>query len=174
MLEEHLGDGRRYGAEIRFVHETKRMGTAGALSLLPERPAGPFFVMNGDILTSIDFQAMSDFHHASKAVGTMAVNSFHYDVPYGVIEVGQNYISALREKPRYSYMVNAGIYMLEPAALDHVPLNEFFYMTSLFERLLEKKLPAAAFPLRETWMDVGRPEDLARAGIVYEDLQRDV
>jgi dTDP-glucose pyrophosphorylase len=173
MLEEHLGDGHRYGAQIQFVQETKRMGTAGALSLLPHRPAEPFFVMNGDILTSIDFQAMSDFHKASKAMGTMAVNNFHYEVPYGVIEVGENYISALREKPRYSYMVNAGIYLLEPAALDHVPANEFFDMTSLFECFLEKKLPAAAFPLRERWMDIGRPEDLARAGSVYEDIQRE-
>ncbi len=94
--------------------------------------------MNGDILTSIDFEAMSDFHHASKALGTMAVNNFHYEVPYGVIEVGENYISALREKPRYSYMVNAGIYLLEPAALDHVPANEFFDMTSLLSAFWRK------------------------------------
>lgn len=168
MLEDHLGDGTRYGAQIAFVHEEKRMGTAGALSLLKQRPSAPFFVMNGDILTSANFQAMLDFHTGAGAMATMAVNNFSYEVPFGVIEVDGNRITALREKPTYNFLVNAGIYLLEPDVLDHVPANEFFDMTSLFDMLRVQQVPSAAFPLRERWMDIGRPEDLEKANSTYE------
>lgn len=167
MLEDHLQDGSQFGAKFTFVREEQRMGTAGALSLLPARPKLPFFVMNGDILTTLDFQAMLDFHKSASATATMAVNSFTYEVPFGVVETEGRYLKELREKPQYSYLVNAGIYLLEPTVLDHVPPNQFFDMTSLFERLLEVNLPAAVFPVREEWLDIGRHEDLAKANDAF-------
>lgn len=163
MLEDHLQDGSRYGARFTFVREEQRMGTAGALSLLPMRPTLPFFVMNADILTTLDFQAMLDYHKSSSAMASMAVNTFKFEVPFGVVEVKERYLQGIREKPQYNYLVNAGIYLLEPSVLDYVPNNQFFDMTSLFERLLEMDLPAAVFPVREEWLDIGRHEDLAKA-----------
>lgn len=167
MLEDHLQDGSKFGAKFTFVREEQRMGTAGALSLLPARPNRPFFVMNGDILTTLDFQAMLDFHKLSSANASMAVNSFNYEVPFGVVEVEGRYLKKLREKPQFSYLVNAGIYLLEPTVLDHVPPNQFFDMTSLFERLLEMDLPTAVFPVREEWVDIGRHEDLVKANDAF-------
>ncbi|MHB0952149.1 MAG: nucleotidyltransferase family protein [Allorhizobium sp.] len=170
MLEDHLGDGVKLGAQLTYVREEQRMGTAGALSLLPNKPTSSFFVMNGDILTTVDFQAMLDFHRSSSVVASMAVNNFTYEVPFGVVEASGHHLSALSEKPKHSYLVNAGIYLLEPEVLGHVPDNQFYDMTSLFERLLEHKLAAAVFPVREQWLDIGRPEDLVRANDGFEEI----
>jgi dTDP-glucose pyrophosphorylase len=170
MLEDHLGDGSKYGARVTFVHENKRLGTAGALSLLPKRPAKPFFVINGDILTTVDFDAMRDFHSQVGANATMGVNTFHYEVPYGVVEIEDWKITGLLEKPRYSHRVNAGVYLLDPQILDLVPSEEFFDMTSLFDRIIDDGLASAAFPIREQWLDVGRPEDLHRANRTIDDF----
>lgn len=169
MLEEHLGDGSGYGANIRFVRENQRMGTAGALSLLSERPASSFIVMNGDILSNVDFNAMLEFHRSNNALATMALKTYTYEVPFGVVEVESPRIVALREKPKQSFLVNAGIYIVEPSVLDYIPGDEFFDITSLFDELLEKQLPVIAFPLREQWLDIGRPEDLAIANSIVDD-----
>ncbi len=163
MLEEHLGDGARFGAKFTFVRETKRMGTAGALSLLDKRPTSSFFVMNGDILTSVDMLAMQSFHQENGSMATMAVNNFSYDVPFGVVEVQDRRITGLSEKPQLNFLVNAGIYLFEPEVLDHVPADEFFDMNSFFDRLIESNKPVVAFPVREHWLDIGRPDDLERA-----------
>lgn len=169
MLEEHLGDGSKFGARFTFVREEERMGTAGALSLLPTTPTKSFFVMNGDILTTVDFQAMLDFHRASSAVATMAVNNHSYEVPFGVVEVSGRNLTKLTEKPKCNFLVNAGIYLLEPEVLEHVPPKQFFDMTNLFEHLIECKLSAAVFPVREPWLDVGRHEDLIKANDSFGD-----
>lgn len=169
MLEDHLGNGSKLGARLSFVREEQRMGTAGALSLLPSVPTQSFFVMNGDILTTVDFQAMLDFHKSSDAVASMAVNNFTYEVPFGVAEVSGRHLIGLREKPKHNFLVNAGIYLLEPEVLSHVPANQFYDMTSLFERLLEQNLQAAVFPVREHWLDVGRPEDLVKANNGFDE-----
>lgn len=163
MLEEHLGDGSRYGANFTFVRENKRMGTAGALSLLQKRPETSFFVMNGDILTSVDFMAMRSFHQENRSVATMAVNNFSYEVPFGVVEVRDRRITGLSEKPQCNFLVNAGIYLFEPEVLDSVPSDEFFDMNSFFDRLIELNRTIVAFPVREHWLDIGRPDDLERA-----------
>lgn len=167
MLEEHLGDGSRYGASLTFVRENKRMGTAGALSLLERRPETSFFVMNGDILTSVDFLAMRSFHQENRSVATMAVNNFSYEVPFGVVEVRDRRITGLSEKPQYSFLVNAGIYLFEPEVLDHVPSEEFFDMNSFFDRLIDLNKSVVAFPVREHWLDIGRPDDLERANDTF-------
>ncbi|OCW56984.1 hypothetical protein AWJ14_07465 [Hoeflea olei] len=167
MLEEHLGDGSRYGARFTYVREDKRMGTAGALSLLKQRPGAPFFVMNGDILTSVDLLAMRDFHQENRSVATMAVNNFSYEVPFGVVEVSDRRITGLSEKPQYNFLVNAGIYLFEPEVLDHVPFDQFFDMNSFFDRLIELDKPIVAFPVREHWLDIGRPDDLERANTTF-------
>jgi dTDP-glucose pyrophosphorylase len=169
MLEDHLGDGSKFGARFTFVREKERMGTAGALSLLPQAPTKSFFVMNGDILTTVDFQAMLDFHKTSSAVATMAVNNHSYEVPFGVVEVSGRHLTKLTEKPKCNFLVNAGIYLLEPQVLEYVPNKQFFDMTNLFEYLIERQLPAAVFPVREPWLDVGRHEDLIRANDSFGD-----
>lgn len=163
QIQSHFGDGGDYGVEIRYLREDQRLGTAGALSLLTERPSDPLIVMNGDLLTRIRFDQLLKFHEEHDAAATMAVREYDFQVPYGVVNLDGVNISSIDEKPVHRFFVNAGIYALSPAALEHIPNETFFDMPTLFERLVEKGEIASAYPLREYWMDIGRLDELERA-----------
>lgn len=161
IIEDHFGDGSRHGVSINYVREEKRMGTAGALSLLDSRPTLPMIVINGDILTSINFNQLLAFHAENNALATMGLNRFQYQVPYGVVEVKDHHIVNFSEKPSFDFFVNAGIYIIDPSLLDSLPRDKFFDMPSLFESVpVERR---AAFPIHEYWLDIGRHDDLERA-----------
>jgi dTDP-glucose pyrophosphorylase len=163
-IQEYFGDGSKYGVDIRYLHETKRLGTAGALSLLADRPNTPFIVMNGDLLTQLRFDQMLKFHNEHEAIATMAVREYDFQVPYGVVNIGSNTsIISIDEKPVHRFFVNAGIYTLAPESLDHIPANTFFDMPTLFENLRINNQRTSAYPLREYWLDVGRLEEFERA-----------
>jgi dTDP-glucose pyrophosphorylase len=171
QIKSFFGDGSRFDAEITYICEAKRLGTAGALSLLPFRPDDDFFVMNCDIVTSVNFGAMMQFHQKSGASATMGVNHFLHKVPYGVVDINGDRLTGLREKPEYEFFVNSGVYVLSPSVLDTIPKNQFFDMTSLFQDLIETRAnAAAAFPIHEMWFDIGQPHDLERANAVYGGL----
>lgn len=163
MVKEHFGDGSRWGIEIRYVHEDQRLGTAGALSLLPERPALPLIVMNGDLLTKVNFQHLLDFHAEHRARGTMCVREYDFQVPYGVVRIDHHRVLGIDEKPVQRFFVNAGIYVLEPDVLDLIPSATYFDMPELFTRLIGQNHETAVFPIREYWLDIGHMEDFARA-----------
>lgn len=167
MLIEHFGDGSRWGVDIHYLHETDRLGTAGALSLLPERPDKPFFVMNGDLLTKVNFGHLLDFHARQSASATMCVREYDFQVPYGVIKLDGQRIAAIEEKPVHRFFVNAGIYVLEPSCLDLIPRRRYFDMPSLFDQLVAGEQNTAAFPIHEYWLDIGRMEDFERANQEY-------
>ncbi len=170
MIEDYFGDGSDWGVDISYVHEEKRLGTAGPLSLLPERPEETMIVMNGDLLTKLDFAYLLDFHRKHEVAATMCVREHETQVPYGVIETDDEYMEGIVEKPTERYFVNAGIYVLEPETLEYVPKNEFFDMPDLFERLIEERREATVFPVREYWQDVGRKEDFQRVNGEYEEV----
>lgn len=170
MVKEHFGDGSRWGIEIRYVHEDQRLGTAGALSLLPERPALPLIVMNGDLLTKVNFQHLLDFHAEHRARGTMCVREYDFQVPYGVVRIDHHRILGIDEKPVQRFFVNAGIYVLEPEALDLIPPAAYFDMPELFTRLIDRKQETAVFPIREYWLDIGHMEDFARANGDFPEI----
>lgn len=174
MIRDYFGDGSKFGAEISYVEETKKMGTAGALSLLETRPAEPFIVMNGDLLTSTPFDALMGFHAETGAVGTMCARDYPMQVPYGVIEVEDATLCRIVEKPTYSFFVNAGIYVLSPEVLDFVAPDAFLDMPDLFDRIVASGAQASVFPIQEYWLDIGRHEDLERArmeiGQLFSDL----
>lgn len=161
IIENHFGVGEAFGVEIDYIRETKRMGTAGALSLLGERPEQPLIVMNGDILTSVNFAQMLAFHYENAALATMGLNRYQYQVPYGVVDVTNHHITGFSEKPVFDFFVNAGIYIISPEILDLIPSDRFFDMPSLFDELHPDR--RVAFPLHEYWLDVGKPDDLSRA-----------
>ncbi|MGV8834195.1 MAG: nucleotidyltransferase family protein [Devosia sp.] len=170
MVRDHFGDGSRFGVEIAYVEEVDRKGTAGSLSLLAERPSGPFIVMNGDLLTTVNFKHLIDFHRQHGAAATMCVREYSFRVPYGVVVTQDHRITSLQEKPMHTTLVNAGIYVLDPSALDRIPHDRQFDMTDLFNELLENDCQTAAFPLHEYWLDIGRMEDLERAQIEYSRI----
>lgn len=167
MISDYFGDGSKWGVEITYVHETEPLGTAGALSLIKKRPKKPFLIMNGDLLTRVDFKNLLKFHGEQHSIATMCVRGFEHNIPYGVVKTKDHTIISLEEKPIQSVLVNAGIYVLEPECLDYIPKNQFFNMTSLFEKLIEEKKKPAAFPIHEYWIDIGQPDEFNRADSDY-------
>jgi NDP-sugar pyrophosphorylase family protein len=162
-IEEHFGNGYRFGAEISYLREQEPLGTAGSLSLMGERPTAPFFVMNGDILTSINFRHMLDFHKETGAAATMAVFEKGFDIPYGVVEVDGDRLLTIREKPTHNFFISAGIYILEPKVLERIAPGRFLDMPDLFGQMVEEGEVVSAFPIREYWRDIGQHQDLDRA-----------
>jgi len=167
MVKAHFGDGSRWGVSIRYLEEDRRLGTAGSLSLLPEIPKHPLVVMNGDLLTKVNFQQMLDFHMEHRAAATMCVREYDLQVPFGVVKLEGDRIVAVDEKPLQRFFVNAGIYVLEPEALELVPRATQFDMTTLFQLLAQGGRATGAFPIREYWLDVGRLDDLERARLEF-------
>jgi len=163
QVESYFGDGSRHNVEISYLRETRKLGTAGALTLLPERPSRPVMVMNGDILTNVDLKQILDFHNEQGAEATMCVREHAVQIPYGVAQMDGPHLRALEEKPVIRNLVNAGIYVLNPAALDLIPQDDPFNMTDVFEQLLKSNRPCAAYPIREYWLDIGRHDDFDRA-----------
>lgn len=170
MLEDYFGDGSRWGAEIRYLKEGKRLGTAGCLGLLPEKPKGPLFVMNGDLLTKVNFRQLMDFHEDHGCMATMCVREYDFQVPYGVVKIEKQRLVGIDEKPVQRFFVSAGIYVVEPAALEYIPHDTYFDMPSLFERLIQDKKEVTPFPVREYWLDIGRMDDFEKANGEYSDI----
>ncbi|MDM9620894.1 nucleotidyltransferase family protein [Rhizobium sp. S96] len=168
VIEEYFEDGAKFGVEITYVRESTRMGTAGALSLLNFKPTHPLIVMNGDILTSANFGQLLSFHYENMALATMGLNRYQYQLPYGVVDVEHQHIKSFTEKPVYDFFVNAGIYVINPEALQLIPAEKYFDMPSLFENIDNRK--RAAFPLHEYWLDIGRHDDLEKANDEYHAL----
>lgn len=167
MIEEYFGDGSQYGVQIQYMYEKKRMGTAGALSLLPEEMKHSVIVMNGDLLTKVNFEQLLRHHDEEKAWATMAVREYSYQIPYGVIQMKKNKIIDIQEKPIKTYFVNAGIYVLSPEAIAKIDKDKFLDMTDLFYTLIADGKIATVFPIREYWLDIGRMDDFEKAQKEY-------
>jgi dTDP-glucose pyrophosphorylase len=168
MVRDYFGDGSRWGVHIEYLQEDEKLGTAGALALLPERPTEPLLVMNGDVLTAVSFASMLDFHVEHQATATMAVREHTVEVPFGVIDLAaDDYLAGVTEKPRYSWFINAGVYVIEPGVLDLLEPGKPIDMPALFQRVLARHQRIAAFPVREYWRDIGRLEDLESASVDY-------
>jgi dTDP-glucose pyrophosphorylase len=169
MIRDFFKEGKEFGVNIEYIEETKRLGTAGALALLEENPKEPFFVMNGDLLTNVNFAELLDFHTSSNSTGTMCVREYQYQIPYGVIETREEQITSIVEKPIQKFFVNAGIYLLNPSVLEHVPKDEFYDMPTLFEQLIKKKQKVSSFPIHEYWLDIGQHHDFTKANEEYHE-----
>jgi NDP-sugar pyrophosphorylase family protein len=167
MIQDYFGKGDRWGVQISYLHERKRLGTAGALSLLPERPIAPIIVMNGDLLTRTSFESLLQFHQVQGSVATMVVRDYEFKVPYGVVRIDKATIKEIEEKPVQRFFVNAGIYTLSPEALDLLPEDTFFDMPTLFEELIAVGQCTTAYPLQEYWLDIGRLEEFERAQVEW-------
>ncbi|MBF0250966.1 MAG: nucleotidyltransferase family protein [Alphaproteobacteria bacterium] len=161
-IVNYFGNGDSFGVEINYVKEDEPLGTAGALGLL-ERRSEPLLVMNGDIVTEVDYRAMHEFHKQHKADLTVAVRKYEFLVPYGVIEHEGSMVTGITEKPLYEFFVNGGIYLVEPHVLDHLPASQRFDMTELIQKVLDTGGSVATFPILEYWLDVGQHTDYQKA-----------
>ncbi len=169
-IQSYFGDGKEFGVNIEYVLEEERMGTAGALSLLTTRPGEPFFVMNGDLLTNVNFESLLDYHVAQNAIATMCVREYDFQVPYGVVNIEGNKVTSIIEKPVHKFFVSAGIYMLSPETLSLIPNEEYYDMPSLFEKLIEQQQTTVSFPIHEYWLDIGRMNEYEQANREYSEV----
>lgn len=171
IIEEYFGNGDAFGIEVCYLREQEKLGTGGALTLLPEQPDGTIIVMNGDILTTSDLDSFYHFHNAHDAHITVAAIDHRVHIPYGVIRAEGPFITGLIEKPSERFLCNAGIYALSPQALNLMPKNAHSNMTDLVEICLSKKLPVAVFPVYEYWNDIGTPDDLEKARVHFSKME---
>lgn len=163
MIEDYFGDGRRWAVDIAYIREEAPLGTAGALAWLDPKPDGPVLVTNGDILTDVRYAELVDFHVRHGADATMAVRQHEWQHPFGVVRTQGVDIAEFEEKPVARTYVNAGIYVIEPRALDLLKRNEPCDMPTLFERVKSGGRRTIAYPMHEPWLDVGRPDEYREA-----------
>lgn len=166
-IKKYFDDGRMMGVNIHYLEEDQPLGTAGALSLLPTVPDAPVLVMNGDILTNINFENLVQFHQSHDSEATMCIREYGLEVPYGVVHLNSRNIVSIEEKPVQQFYVNAGIYVLNPEVIRQLNHNEAVDMTRIFEQLVKEKRKTLSYPIREFWMDIGKLEDYNRANNEY-------
>ncbi len=163
VIEDYFEDGLKYGAMIEYLREDEPLGSGGAISLLPEIPEHPLLVMNGDLIVDANFVDMIEFHSKNAFYATMAVYPYFHHIPYGCVEIQDNRLTNLEEKPVLEKKVNAGIYVLSPQAVSAIPKGTSFPITTLFEDALKKNIICGAFAIEKEWLDIGSPQQLRQA-----------
>lgn len=161
QFEDRLGDGADLGVRLHYVREDQPLDTAGALSLLPPQDR-PLLVSNGDLVTTIDFAAMLDFHRFHRSEITVAGVEYAATVPYGVLRTAEHHLLHIDEKPTLRQLVSGGMYVLQPEALRYVPGDRPYKMTDLIDALLHDGRTVTVFPLLERWSDIGSREEFER------------
>lgn len=170
VIEDYFQDGSRFGVQINYLREKERMGTAGSLSLIKDINS-PVLVMNGDVLTKVNFSQFLDNHEKNNYKASMCVRKYDLQVPFGVVNVDHNHIVGLEEKPTQSFFVNAGIYLLNPEVINYVPSETYFDMPTLFNLLISRHAQSAGvFPIHEYWLDVGRKDDFNKAQFDFKKV----
>lgn len=168
QIIEYFGDGKRFGVNIEYIREEKRLGTAGALSLIEKKKiTAPVMVMNGDLLTRLNFKRMLDYHIEGNYLMTIGSTSYEYMVPYGVLQVNDHQVLDIVEKPTQKYFINGGFYVLNPQVVKEIPYNTYYDMTDVIKNVLDQGISVGCFPIREFWLDIGRPADYQRANEEY-------
>ena len=164
MIREYFGDGSNWGVTIKYVYENKPLGTAGSLGMLPQDIEKlPILMMNGDLLTKVDFMQLLNFHNEQKNIATMCIRKYDSEVPYGVVTIENVNIKSIVEKPIQKFFVNAGIYILEPELINSVDGLSYIDMPDFLESQIERGESVGAFPIHEYWLDIGRIEEYKQA-----------
>lgn len=163
QIISYFGNGHKWGVNIEYLEEEKPLGTVGALGSLNNISKEPLLVINGDVLTKINFADLLKFHEECESAATICVRQHSVTIPFGVISMDGHKVLGLQEKPTLSEYVSAGIYMISTELLALIPKNSFFDMPQLIQEAIEAGHTVNAFPIHEYWLDVGRPETLAQA-----------
>lgn len=160
VIKEYFQDGSEFGVNIKYIEEKDKLGTAGALSLIEDVIKEPFFVVNGDILTTLNFDDLLEFHNNIKSDATMCVKEIEHRIPYGVVDIKDTTVIAIEEKPSQKVCINAGIYVLSPEVRGLIPKNHYLDMTNLFDLLIQKGFKVSAYKTSDYWIDVGQLKDI--------------
>jgi len=163
LIKAYFQDGAKFGVAIDYTTEEKKMGTAGALSLIDKKITEPFLIMNGDILTDLSLRRFMDTHISSGATLTVGIIKYKLDIPYGVIKSHGRIFESIEEKPRYFFDVGAGIYAASPELLDYIPCGEKMDFPELIKGLKTADRNVECFEIDEYWKDIGIMEDFEQA-----------
>lgn len=163
MIEDYFGDGSALGVNIGYIHEESPLGTAGSLSMIGKLVDESFVVTNGDVMTDVRYLDLLEFHKRQESIATMAVRLHEWQHPFGVVQMDGLNIVGFEEKPVTRSHINAGVYALDPVALQELSYGESCDMPMLFERLQTRSCKTVAYPMHERWLDVGRHDDLSAA-----------
>ena len=162
-IKSYLGNGSKKGIDIQYIEEEQFLGTAGSLSLLEFDTNLPIIVLNGDVLSMVDFDELLHYFEISKTFGTVCAREHSINIPYGVIQADKNDVTKILEKPDHSCYVNAGIYVFNPAFKNFLDKGVYCDMPTLINELVKKNCKINYFPIHEYWVDVGIPETLIKA-----------
>ena len=163
MIEHHFGDGSAWGATIQYIKEKTPLGTAGALSLLPVNELTyPLIVVNGDLMTQVDYNRVITIHCEQKAIATVGIREYEFDIPFGVVDVEKGEFVRMIEKPTHRCFVNAGIYAFEKTFIDSIPKNQPLDMPDLLKLRISQGIKVDIFPIHEYWVDIGRKTEYER------------
>lgn len=169
IIENYFGDGRDFGVSIKYIKETTRLGTAGAIKLASKYLDRPFFVINGDILTNVNFYNLLQYHIENSYKMTIGSRIYETQVPYGVLNINEECVTSLEEKPIVNYLVSGGIYILDPNVIEYIPKDKYFDITQLINILINENIRIGSFPITDYWMDIGKVDDYYRAN---EDINK--
>ncbi len=172
IIESYFRNGNDFGVNIEYIREKKRLGTAGSLKLARHYLDKPLILVNGDILTKLNFDQFLDFHVRNNADITIATRKHDIDIPYGVVDLNDTSVVDLKEKPTLEFFVNAGMYCISPQMVDYIPDNEYYDITTLIDIAMKKNYSVKSFPIREYWIDIGQIQDYTRANNEYFDIFR--
>ncbi|WP_395303220.1 nucleotidyltransferase family protein [Pectobacterium polonicum] len=171
QIKNYFGNGESWGVNIIYVHEELPLGTGGALGLLPKSiPQLPLIMINGDVLTTVDFERLLEFHNKNNSVATMCVREYDFQIPYGVIKGDGHRVISMEEKPIQRYFVNAGIYVINPDVIKRVSPQKKIDMPTLLEKEISNEKDVIMFPIHEYWLDIGRMDDFNKAQIDIKGL----
>jgi dTDP-glucose pyrophosphorylase/predicted transcriptional regulator len=166
MVSQHFGDGKKWNVSIEYVHEDSPLGTAGALGLLPSDINNlPIIMMNGDLLTNVDFSSLLKFHNEQNSIATMCVSEYDFQVPYGVVELSNQKVVSIAEKPMHKFFINSGIYVIDNSLLSSLDGKSPMDMPQLLENQIKENIQVSVFPIHEYWLDIGQIEHLEKAKI---------
>lgn len=172
IIERYFQDGSNFGVNIVYVRENRKLGTAGAIKLVERYLAKPFFVINGDVLTKLNFEQFLSHHINRENKITVAVREYGHQIPYGILEIQDERLTDIKEKPSFRYFVNGGVYCLQPEVVKYIPENEYFDITQLIDIYLRADDKVGSFLITEYWMDIGQLENYNQANIDYMTLFR--
>lgn len=172
-IENFFGDGSRYGVKLSISREEKPLGTVGPLSLLKDKLIEPFLVMNGDILTIMDFRKFYDFALKIESILTVGIKEIIMPFAFGNIFYEGDIVTGIEEKPDLKTKVLAGVYIFKPKIFKLIPDDEYFGMDTLIKNMLIKNMPVAKYEISEYWLDIGRVDDYQKAQEIYKEHFRD-
>jgi NDP-sugar pyrophosphorylase family protein len=172
LLSAYFGDGSRYGVNISYSKEEKPLGTAGPLSLIPDLPE-TFLVMNGDILTTLNYQKLIQYHRRQRGMVTIAMNQKRIQLELGVMELSHGHrLTQYIEKPTLSYSVSMGVYIFQKEVLKWVPRRGYLDFPELIQKLLRKGEKVFCYPSNDFWLDIGRHEDYGEAQRIFQKMRK--